>query len=359
MKNLSLALISIVAIFAAGCAGPATPESKGAEPTATEGGKAPEGGAKLKIVFIPKNTGNPYFSEVDKGFVEAAKELGYDYTTTAPATAEATSQIPIIKEQVQRGVNVIAIAPNSPDALNPALDEARSKGVVVITVDADLVGNETHRDACVLPTDFKKIGSEQIELLGKLTNYEGEFAILSATTDAPNQNAWIATMKDTLKDAKYAKMKLIETVYGDDEPVKSTTECEALLAKHPNLAGILSPTSVGLAAAAQVVERAGVYPGGKSAKGKGLQLTGLSTPNQLKKAIKGGVVTSFQLWSPANMGYLAVHLGAQIHDKKVTPKAGATFETAKLGKLTFTEKLELHAGPLTTFDKSNIESFDF
>ena len=191
---------------------------------------------------------------------------------------------------------------NSPDALNTVLDQAKAKGITVITVDADLSGNESHRDAAVLPADFAEIGPGQVELLGKLTDYEGEFAILSATTDAPNQNAWIAKMKETLAQPKYSKMKLVETVYGDDEPQKSTTECEALLSKHPNLRGIISPTSVGLAAAAPVVERAGVYPGGAHAVGKGLQLTGLSTPNQLKKFVKNGTVSAFQLWAPYNEG---------------------------------------------------------
>lgn len=346
MTRTPLVLLALLTLVAAGC---------------NQSGSSAAGGSggHLKIVYIPKNTGNPYFAEVDRGFQEAAKALNFDYSTTAPATADATSQIPIIKEQIQRGVDVIAISANSPDALNEVLDQARSRGIAVITVDADLVGNESHRDAAVLPADFTKIGSSQVELLGSLTGYEGDFAILSATTDAPNQNAWIANMKDALKDPKYAKMHLVDTVYGDDEPQKSTTECEGLLAKHPDLRGIISPTSVGLAASAQVVDRAGVFPGGPHAVGKGLQLTGLSTPNQLKKAVKDGAVTSFQLWSPYNEGYLAAEIGAQIHDKKLKPTAGASFKSSKFGDLTFSNKLELVAGPLITFDKTNIDKYNF
>lgn len=317
------------------------------------------GGKKLRIVYIPKNTGNPYFNEVNRGFEAAAKELGAEFSTTAPAKAEATSQIPIIKDMIQRGVDVIAISANSPDTLNGVLDQAKSRGVTVITVDSDLIGNESHRDAAVLPADFAEVGPGQMELLGKLMNYEGDFAILSATTDAPNQNAWIAKMKETMKDPKFAKMHLVDTVYGDDEPQKSTTECEGLLAKYANLGGIVSPTSVGLAASAQVLERSGRYPGGANAGGKGVQLTGLSTPNQLKKFVKSGVVTSFQLWQPYNEGYVAAWLGAQIHEGKVKPAAGTEVDVPTLGKRKFSDKLELVGGPLETFDKANIEKFDF
>lgn len=345
MKSLRIAAFLVLPLLLFGC-------------TKTEGGATSSSGAgsatspkegRLKVVYIPKNTGNPYFDQVYKGFEDAAKEFDLEYTSTAPATAEATSQIPIIKDQIQRGVDVIAISANSPDALNPVLDQARARGIVVITVDSDLIGNESHRDAAVLPADFEEVGPSQAELVGKLTNYEGEFAILSATTDAPNQNAWIARMKETMKDPKFAKMRLVATVYGDDEPQKSTTECEGLLAKYPNLKAIVSPTAVGLAASAQVLDRAG----------KRIQLTGLSTPNQLKKFVKNGTVTSFQLWSPRDEGFLAAYLGAQIKRGKLKPTAGAEFDVPTMGKRKLSPKMEAIAGPVVTFDKTNIDKYDF
>lgn len=346
-RSTSLLLVLLLALLA-GC---------NREPASTAAG--PNGVAKLKIVYIPKNTGNPYFTEVGRGYEDAAKEIGADFATTAPDKADASLQIPIVKEQIQRGVDVILISADSADALDQVLDEARSKGITVVTVDADLVGNESHRDAAVLPADFDTIGSSQVELLGKLTDYQGDFAILSAKRDAPNQNVWIAKMQEALKDPKYAKMKLVDIVYGDDDPQKSTTECEGLLAKYPNLRGIISPTSVGLAQSAEVVDRAGVYPGGAHAVGKGLQLTGLSTPNQLKEFVSKGSVTAFQLWAPYNEGYLAVYLGQAIHDKKITPAPGGTFETKKFGVMKFSPKLEIVGGPLVTFDKSNIDKYNF
>lgn len=234
------AALALLPFLVFGCA-----KSEGGSSVA--GGGAGGKGARLKIVYIPKNTGNPYFDEVNRGFEEAAKAMDLDFKTVAPAKAGATDQIPFIKDQIQQRVDIIAISVNSPGALNPVLDQARAKGITVVTVDAD-VDDPSHRDAAVLPADFSEVGPGQIELLGKLMNYEGDFAILSATTDAPNQNAWIAKMNEALKEPKYSKMKLVATVYGDDEPQKSTTECEALLAKYPSLKGIVSPTSVGLAA---------------------------------------------------------------------------------------------------------------
>ncbi len=316
-------------------------------------------GTKLKVVFIPKDSANPYFKSVSQGFKEASSELGFEFQEQGPATADATSQLSIIKDQIQRKADVIVISANSPDALNEALDDATAKGIVVVTVDSDLTGNESHRAVGVMATDTSKIGPAQIELLGKEMNYEGEFAILSATTDSPNQNAWIADMKTALKDPKYAKMKLVDTVYGNDEAQKSSTEMEGLLTKHPNLKGVLSPTSVGLAAAAQVLENSGMYPGGKKATNGGIHLTGLSTPNQLKKFVANGVITAFQLWSPKDMGSLAAYLGTAAKNKKIELKFGTEVDGPKGTKVKLNDKGVVFAGDLVTFEKSNIDTFDF
>ena len=259
----------------------------------------------VKIVYIGKNTGNPYFDSITGGFEDACKSLGCEFEFVAPATAEATSQIPFIEAQIQRGVNVIAIAPNSPDALNQVLDAAKAKGILVLTVNGDLTGNETHRDATILPTDFSKVGADQVEMVGSLIGYEGEIAILSATTEAPDQNKWIVGMNETLKsDPKYAKMTLVATVYGDDQPEKSTTEMEALLSNFPNLKGVIAPTTVGIAAAAQVVQSRGIA--------SKVAVTGLGLPSEMRDFVKDGTVTAFQLWSPYNEGWLAAHFAVGV-----------------------------------------------
>ena len=309
------------------------------------------GDGPVKIVYIPKNTGNPYFDAVIQGFEDAAGELDVEFTTVAPATADATSQLPIIKAQVQRGVHVIAISPNSPDALVPALKQARDRGIVVITVDADTTGNADARDLAVATADPEMVGRGQVELLGSLIDYAGDFAILSATTDAPNQNEWIAVMQGVLGQEKYADLNLVEIAYGNDEPQKSLTEAEALLSKFPNLKGIIAPTTVGIAAAAQAVESAG--------KADSVKVTGLGTPNQMRQFVKGGTVTAFQLWSPRDEGYLAAHLGFALARGELTPEAGATVTAGELGERTIGDDGVVITGPPTTFDAGNIDDYDF
>ncbi len=309
--------------------------------------------AKLQIAYIAKNTGNVYFDPLIQGVRDAANDAGADFTTNSPASADdPTGQLQMIKDDVQKGVKVLLISPNSPDALNVALRDAMSKGVTVITVDSDVTGHEDARNAAVLPVDTEGVGKAQVELMGSLIDYQGQIAILSATTDAPNQNAWIAVMKKTLTtDPKYARMQLMEVAYGNDDPAKSLTEAEALLSKYPELRGIIAPTTVGIVAAAQCVA--------SKNKASQVQVTGLGTPSGMRQFIKDGTVKAFQLWSPYDEGHLAGTLGLQIAAGKLKLENGTKFEAGKLGEKQIGDKDVVITGPPLTFTAKNIDDFKF
>lgn len=305
--------------------------------------------AAERIVFIPKNLGNPFFDAVFSGIKGAAAELGFEAIEIGPPTADPASQIPFIQQQATQRVAAIIISANDANTVAPALRNAMARGVTVITVDADAAPDA--RQAYVQPVDFSKIGEEQVRLLGELIGREGEIAILSATTTAPNQNAWIAGMQEELAKPEYAGMRLVKIAYGDDEPQKSYRETEALLAAYPNLRGIISPTTVGIAAAAQALEA--------SHAADRVKLTGLGLPNQMRSYVKNGTVEAFQLWDPSEMGYVAVYLVDAIRNHGFEPAPGRSFSAGKLGERTLLENNVVIAGPLTTFDASNIDSYDF
>jgi rhamnose transport system substrate-binding protein len=334
-------------------------QEEGAE-TASE---PAEGEGAITIAYIPQNSGNPYFERIHFGFQQACEELGCEVIFTAPATAEATAQIPFIQEQVQRGIDILAIQANSVDALNTIFDEVREDGVPIIATNADITGNEEHRDAAVLAVDFDTLGKDLLELVGEQMGFEGTFAILSATTDAPAQKHWIEDpggIKDLLEnDSKYADMELLEVAYGDDVPEKSLTECEGLLAKYPEMDAILAPTTVALASAAQCVESAGVYPGGPGAQDGGIIVTGTGTPNQMRRFLKDGVIPNFLLWDPADIGYSVAHMAVGIENDEIELGEGNTYEAGRLGEMTFGPNNLVIVGPPFIFTEENVDEFDF
>ena len=134
------------------------------------------------------------------------------------------------------------------------------------------------------------VGKNQVESIAKQIGNKGQIAILSATANATNQNAWIKVMKDTLKQPKYKDIKLVKVAYGDDDDQKSFQQMQGLIQAYPNLKGVISPTTVGVAAAAR-------YLSTSPEKGK-VKLTGLGFPNQMRKFVDDGTVDEFQLWVP-------------------------------------------------------------
>ena len=136
----------------------------------------------------------------------------------------------------------------------------------------------------------------QVDLIADQIGGAGEVAILSASANATNQNAWIELMEEYVA-SEYPDITIVETVYGDDDDQTSFDKTAALLQSHPNLKGIISPTTVGIAAAARYVSTSDY-------KGK-VAITGLGTPNQMREYVEDGTVTAFALWNPADLGYLA------------------------------------------------------
>jgi rhamnose transport system substrate-binding protein len=355
MRALITALALVAALTFAACGETQDDESSGtdtaAESTAAGGEADPNAPIKegLKTVSIPKQLGNPYEEFEHSGVDEALEELGGSNRISGPTDAGASSQVSIINSAVQQKPDAIIIAGNDPNAVAPALKQAAERDIKVVGMDSDVAPDA--RSVFVNQVTTQLVGENQVESIGKQIDYQGEIAILSATANATNQNAWIKVMKETLKQPKYKDMKLVKVAYGDDDDQKSFQETQGLIQAYPNLKGIISPTTVGVAAAAR-------YLSTSPQKGK-IKLTGLGFPNQMRKFVKDGTVEEFQLWVPKDVGYLAGQAAAALASGRITGQEGEKFEAGRLGEYTIGANGEIVLGPLTTFDKDNVDEFDF
>jgi rhamnose transport system substrate-binding protein len=355
-RLLASVLVAALAVLAAACGETKNSSSSGSSSqsssTASSSGAAnaeapiPKG---LKTVSIPKQLGNPYEEFEHSGVTEALKELGGSNRIQGSTDAGASSQVPLINSIVQQKPNAIIIAGNDPNAVAPALKQAAQRGIKVVAMDSDVAPDA--RSVFVNQVTTKLVGQNQVESIAKQIGNKGQIAILSATANATNQNAWIKVMKDTLKQPKYKDIKLVKVAYGDDDDQKSFQQMQGLIQAYPNLKGVISPTTVGVAAAAR-------YLSTSPEKGK-VKLTGLGFPNQMRKFVDNGTVDEFQLWVPKDVGYLAGQAAAALVAGRITGKPGETFTAGRLGKYTIGPNSEIVLGPLTTFNKENIGKFDF
>jgi rhamnose transport system substrate-binding protein len=350
----ALALVAALAFAACGETKddePSSGDQSAAESTPAGGEADPNAPIKegLKTVSIPKQLGNPYEEFEHSGIDEALKELGGSNRISGPTDASASSQIAIINAAVQQKPDAIIIAGNDPNAVAPALKQAAQRGITVVGMDSDVAPDA--RSVFVNQVTTQLVGQNQVESIANQIDNKGEIAILSATANATNQNAWIKVMKEELKKPEYKDIKLVKVAYGDDDDQKSFQETQGLIQAYPNLKGIISPTTVGVAAAAR-------YLSTSPQKGK-IKLTGLGFPNQMRKFVKDGTVEEFQLWVPKDVGYLAGQAAAALVSGRITGKEGEKFTAGRLGDYTIGANGEIVLGPLTTFNKDNIDEFDF
>ena len=314
------------------------------------GGGAGGAGKSFTMAFVPKQLNNPYTDVELSGATKNAAKVDAKVTVVGPNTASASSQVSYINTLTQKKTNVIAIAANDPNAVCSALNQAKSGGAKIITFDSDTA--KGCRSLFINQVVSKDVALIELKQLGEQINYEGDFAILSATANATNQNTWIKFMKQELaSNPKYSKMKLVTTVYGNDDDTTSFQVAQGLLQSYPNLKGIISPTTVGIAATAR-------YLSTSAYKGK-VVLVGLGLPNQMRAYVKDGTVTKFALWDPAKIGQAAVYAGRALIDGKITGKQGDSFSAGSLGTLKVGADNTVIVGPPTEFTAANIDNYNF
>ncbi|MGI6055815.1 MAG: rhamnose ABC transporter substrate-binding protein [Bilifractor sp.] len=333
--------------------------SAGSEAVASTSGAAGVGEATGNYALVPKSAGNPFNEREASGFQDALKALGCSddqIIVSYPDNATADAQITVIQSLISQGVSSIAVAANDASALDAALKQASDAGIKVCTLDSDV--DADYRSVFCNQAGVKEIAQALMDAVYDISGGSGEYAILSATSQATNQNAWIDAMKQIAEsDDKYADLKLDEIAYGDDEAQKSTDQTQALLTKYPDLKVICSPTTVGIAAAAKVLQD----------QKSSVKLTGLGLPSEMKEYIGDDDSHSCPymfLWNPIDLGALAAYTSVALVNGTITGAVGDTFTAGDLNDgnpYTITENSdkasEIILGQPFKFDPSNIEEW--
>ncbi|WP_144379403.1 rhamnose ABC transporter substrate-binding protein [Mesorhizobium amorphae] len=333
MKSLGLALLATAAFLV-----------PTAFATADECAKEP-----VTVGFLPKLDTDPYFKAAQLGAEEAAKEIGGKAIQVAPSQATADAQIEFINSLVSQQVGVIAISGNDANAVAPALKRAAKQGVRIISYDSDVAADA--RSIFVNQALGSSLAEMMLESAFNLTGGEGEFAILSSTPTATNQNAWIELIKGKLAgDAKFAKMKLVQVAYGEESEQVNQQQALALVQAFPNLKAIIVPAGIGLPAAARALEEAGMI-------GK-VKLTGLAPATLIAKYIKDGAAQDIW-WNVSDLGYLTYQTAQALAQCKITGKEGDKFSAGRLGEYTIGAKGELILGPAKIVTPDNLAEFKF
>jgi len=310
MKKLIVMLLALMMLVAA-CAPAATPAP--AAPAPAPAADPPAAGDDLTFAIVTKSAGNPFMERMASGFQTAVAAMGATAVVQHPEDTTAEAQIVVINNLIAQGVNGIAVAANDPNALESTLKSARDQGIAVITLDSDTAGSGMF----VNQAGVFEVAQVLVDSVYDMTGGAGQFALLSATSTATNQNAWIAAMQEIIDgDSKYAELDWVTTVYGDDEAQKSVDEAESLLVNYPNLLVIVAPTTVGILAAAQVVQQ----------QNSDVLIAGLGLPSEMLGVTGEGLPCPYMyLWNPIELGEVAGYALGAFAKGEITGAVGESF----------------------------------
>jgi len=303
-----------------------------------------------KIALVGKSAGNAFFEIAAASFVEAAESEGATVDVVYPETATADAQIKVLDNLISQAPDAICISANDVNALQTVLEEAMDAGIKVSSFDS--APNPASRQVFVNQAGTVAVGQALIDAVYDMAGGEGQWAILSATSQAANQNAWIDAMKKLAEDEKYAGLELVEVAYGDDEPQKSTDQTQALLDNYPELKVICAPTTVGIAAAAKLLQDQ------KST----VKLTGLGLPSEMLEYTGADEAHScpyFYLWDMQLLGKLSAYATIALINGDITGAEGESFSVEGLGDFAVTTAddggTEIVQGLPLQFNSENIE----
>ncbi len=314
-----------------------------------------EGGDDMNAILLPKCTGIAVFDQANEGAQEAADELGTSAPEfLGPSTCEdPTGQIETMTNAATQGVDAVMISNNAGEQIQSGVDAATDADVSVVSWDSPIPSGEGE-SLFVAQVDFDETGVVMADMALDIMGEEGgELAILSASPDAANQNAWIDAFETALEDEKYANIELVDTVYGNDDSDESYNQALGLVDSHPDLKLIMAPTTVGIAAAAKAMTDEGLCDQ--------VKVSGLGLPDEMRAYTESGCAPEFALWSFVDLGYLTYYATYGIATGQFEAAEGQTFTAGRMGEYTIEADptrdngLRIVMGPFSVYTEDNID----
>ena len=352
MKKFLALMLSVSMLAGLAACGSKETEAPAEAPAQTEapaetGGDAepaaPSDGSG-KHIFMFKSTGNSFGDLMYEGYSEYMNALGYETEYDSPAETTVAAQVQMLDELITQGVASITISTNGDTGYDEVFEKAKAAGIPIISIDSEASVN--YRLAHINQAEVQDIGSYLVQaailitpgidypegkemedvLAEELPNYSGDeivLGVLSAGVDTPVQNSWIAAMEVELaKDMYKGKVSPnLDKKYGNDDFQESTTQANAFVAEN-KVDCIISPTTVGIAAAGQVLKEAGSE----------IKLTGLGLPSEMQGFMPlkadddafASVCPYMMLWDVIHLGAVA---GAAVDAAVTNGWTGAEGET--------------------------------
>jgi simple sugar transport system substrate-binding protein len=252
----------------------------------------------------------PWFDNVEKGVVQAAKDLDVNAWMIAPTSDDAAQQVRAVEDLIAQQVDVIGVIPNDGAALEPVFKRAQDAGIKVIVHEQP---GQKNADWDIELIQNQEFGEAHLEAFADAIGGEGKYVVYVGGLTVTLHNVW-ADAAVALQKQKYPKMEQVGDRFGVSNSVEESykTAVDQMRA-HPDLKGFLIFGANGPIGAGQAVAD-------REQIGKVI-VVGPFIPSQGQKLMKSGAITRGFLWNPIDAGYAMVALG-DLLAKGETPTDG-------------------------------------
>ncbi|ROR96223.1 monosaccharide ABC transporter substrate-binding protein (CUT2 family) [Salana multivorans] len=290
-KLLSLATVGACALLLAACGGGTTGGGTDATTDGQTSTDAPAEGGVIGV--IPKSTLYDYWTSVQIGAENAAKENGYTIAFQGTATdTDSEGQVKIVEDFITRGVEAIVISPVDPDALVPALERADAAGIPVVIIDGQL-NSDVPRST--VSTDNVAAGALAAQNMAELIGEPGEVAVVNEVAGSVQGMAREEGFTSQIEKDGYS---LLNTFFSEGDRNKALNITQDIFSSHPGIKGIFATnegTTVGVSLGVSGADKAGE-----------VVVVGFDSSDDILQAIRDGVVSGTVTQDPAGIGFAGV-----------------------------------------------------
>ena len=261
-----------------------------------------------KIEFVAGMVGIPFYTTMECGARDAAKELGVELNWQGAPQWDINMQMPILEAAIERDPDGMVLAPNDPDALITIVDDlVKNKKIPVVTVDGNL--NEPV-DVQNMRTDNLTAGGLAADAMAQAIGGEGTVLIVALNPGVVGNQQRADGFLNVLKE-KYPKITVLPIEYPGSDQNKAAEVVAAAIQANPDLKGIYTTHSNAAVGTSSAVIGAGL--GGK------VKIIAYDADPQQVRDLKDGVYDALVVQSPYLEGYNSVKLVTQILRGEVDP----------------------------------------
>src|SRR5262245_12639688 len=264
---------------------------------------------KIRIVTVVKRTGIAWFERMEEGIRQFAAQNGVEATMIGADDADPQKQVDIIRKLIREKPDAITVVPNSPEALEEVLKQARAAGIKVVTHEAS---NQVNTDVDIEAFDNLAYGSHLMDELASCMGGSGEYVAFVGHTTARSHMRWASAAYERARQEYPNIVRISDPVESDESFDTAYQKAKELLAKHPDLKGFEGSSVVDVAGIGRAVREAGLQ--------ERTCVVGTSLPSVAGEFLNDGAVDEIFLWDPLVAGQAQCKLALMlIKGEKIAP----------------------------------------